>query len=862
MGEVYRARDTRLGRDVAIKVLPSHLSDSLDLKARFEREARAVAALSHPHICAIHDVGSQDGVEYLVMELLEGQTLAERLEKGPLPTDQVLKFGMEIADALDKAHRHGIVHRDLKPGNVMLTKSGVKLLDFGLAKTLAPGRAEGLSSLPTEAERPLTEKGTIMGTFQYMAPEQLEGKEADARTDIFSFGCVLYEMATGRKAFTGKSRVSLIGSILKDEPPLISSIAPMAPPALDHVVRRCLAKEADDRWQSAADVASELRWVGEAGSQAGAPAVVGLRRKNRERLAWAVAAVVAILLAVVSILLWNSSNRQQAALRVHFNLPKGERLVALGGNSAGFAISPDGSKIAYLVLAGATSKLRLHSMDRNDSTELPGTETAGGPFFSPDGKWIGFFDPIGLKKVAIAGGSPVPIAPTSISLGGAWGTDGFIYFVPDVSTGIFRVPEAGGVAVPVTRVRASEGEIQHRWPDVLPGEKTIVYTAGFGKDWDEAKIVAERLDTGERKVVVNGGTSPRYLPGGYLVYARAGSLYAVAFNARSLSTSGSPVEVAHDVGFILTGRSLFDFSRTGILASVSQDDSGASSILSWIDRGGHAETTKIEIQDLDGGSLSPDGSRAVVQIGNSVAIVDLARLTLRKLTLSARANGPIWSADGTKIFFALEKDKFYKPFSKAADDSGEEKPLFPAETGEFPAGVFRDGSRVLIWHSNPGGEKEIRIRTIGRSDTGQVLVKSRTLDQSARLSPDEKWLAYTTVDSGRAEVYVRPISGVDQNWQISTEGGGGPIWSRSGKEIFYGSGTRLMAVPVEAGASFSYGAPKLLFDNPEVWTLDIAPDGQRFLGSKDPNFGAGSKISITTGWFSEIERKLREAKAP
>ena len=893
MGEVYKARDTRLGRDVAVKVLPAHLSDSLDLKARFEREARAVAALSHPHICAIYDVGEATviaseakqsnpagsdrhgppglamtgSVQYLVMELLEGQSLAERLEKGPLPAEQVLKFGVEIADALDKAHRRGIIHRDLKPGNVMLTKSGVKLLDFGLAKTLSLNRTEGLSSLPTEAERPLTEKGTIMGTFQYMAPEQLEGKDADARTDIFSFGCVLHEMATGRKAFTGKSRASLIGAIMNTEPPAISSIQPMAPPALDHVVRRCLAKEPDDRWQSAADVASELKWVAEAGSQAGLPAPVVSRRKNRERRIWAVIAVISF--AIPGFLFWRSSRREAAlagtSLHLQFSLPKNEvpNFGGIGVNN--MAISPDGTKLVYAALSGAAQRLRLHAMDRDDSSEIPGTDGAYAPFFSPDGKWIGYFDPSGLKKVAVAGGSPILISDkAAFSNGVVWADDGSIFFCPQTGTPISRISSAGGPIQVVTRLQP--GERQNRLPEVLPGSKTVLFTVGYGTEWDKAKIVAQRLDTGERTVLIDGGACPRYIPGGYLIYARGDSLQAVAFDPKSLRVTSAPVEVARSVWLDATGQSHFDFSRTGVLASVSPETAAAKLALAWIDREGRAEPLKVDTpENLQSGVLSPEGRRAALQVGNSIFVLDMDRLSIRKLTLSGRASNLIWSRDGRKLIFGMEKDLSFRVFSKAADDSGTEELLFPSDNVELPAGIFPDDARVLVSRWYPDGEGEIVVRSIGlrgQDKGGEVILpKSRFLGW-ANLSPNGRWLTYWSSESGRSEVFVRPVASGDRKWQVSVNGGFGAGFSRSGKELFYGTGAAIMAVPVETGDEFSAGTPKLLFDKVEIIPMDIHPDGTRFLGAVDPNHGTQAKIDITTGWFATIARKVREAKAP
>jgi serine/threonine protein kinase len=593
MGEVYKARDTRLDRSVAVKVLSQHLSSSPEVRQRFEREAKAIAALSHPHICALYDVNREGETEYLVMELLEGETLSERLVKGPLPLEQTLRCGIEIADALDKAHRQGIVHRDLKPGNGMLTKSGVKLLDFGLAKLAAPpsGPMSGLSMLPTTPKGSnLTDEGTILGTLQYMAPEQLEGKEADARTDIFAFGALLYEMATGKKAFLGTSQASLIGSILKDEPAPISTVQPMTPPGLDRVIRTCLAKDPEDRWQSAHDVGSELKWIASTSSEAGLPAPVALRRRTRERLAWIgfvlVSSIAVALVVMYARAVRRADRSESRVLHLQVQPPPGERMF---NTYRGFAISPDGTKLALVLRRSVTSSLALKSLSDGSVTPIPATEDADHPFFSPDGKWIGFVAANKLKKVAVSGGAPIVLTDAPWLRGAAWSDDGFIYVTPNVNTEVRRVPADGGEATTVTKLHSSEGEKSHRWVEVVPAAKVILYTLGLGQDWNHAKIVAENLDTGLRRVVVNGGTSPRYLPDGVLVYEREGSIFAIAFDPKSLSVSGTSVEVAKNVDADAFGLAQMDFSRTGVLVTASPDTTSSDFVFAWIDRAGKAE---------------------------------------------------------------------------------------------------------------------------------------------------------------------------------------------------------------------------------------------------------------------------------
>ncbi len=468
MGEVYKARDTRLERTVAIKVLPEHLSQNVELRQRFEREAKAISALSHPHICGLFDVGEQDGTAYLVMEFLEGETVADRLGRGRIPTEQVLRFAIEIAGALDKAHKQGIVHRDLKPGNIMLTKSGVKLLDFGLAKLgiVNSSVSASLSTLGTQVSpgEPLTERGTILGTFQYMAPEQLEGKEADARSDIFSFGAVLYEMATGQKAFSGKSQASLIASILEHEPPAISSVQPLIPPALDRVVKTCLAKEPDDRWQTAHDLESELKWIAQVGSQAGVAAPVAARRKSRERLAWVAFGVAAIAAALFAIGYLRRAPQPAAPIRASLPLPDKMFLGEI-------ALSPDGARLAYgLAKPGGQPQLWIRSLDAPAGQPVPDGENAFFPFWSPDGRFVAFFTGDGkLKRVDASGGSLLVICDAERGVGGTWNRDGTIVFAPAPTSALFRVPAGGGQPVAVTKLDASRGETAHRYPRFPPG---------------------------------------------------------------------------------------------------------------------------------------------------------------------------------------------------------------------------------------------------------------------------------------------------------------------------------------------------------------------------------------------------------
>src|SRR5262245_37133496 len=593
MGEVYKARDPRLERNVAVKVLPSHLSASPEVRQRFEREAKTISQLSHPHICALYDVGNQDGVEYLVMEYLEGETLAQRLLNGSIPAEQTLKYGIEITDALDKAHRQGIVHRDLKPGNVMLTKTGVKLLDFGLAKAVQPASsASSLSVLPTQAVAPLTQEGTILGTFQYMAPEQLEGKEADARTDIFAFGAVLYEMATGKKAFSGSSQASLISAILRDDPLPISQVQPMSPPALDRVVRGCLAKDPEDRWQSAGDVGKQLKGIAD-GSEAALPGpAIARRRKGRERLAWlafAAAALAALLLALLPL-------RQRPAPSARFEssiLPPGKNHFVFRGSP--LAVSPDGRRIAFTAESSeGTRRLWVRSFDATSAQPLPGTEGAIRPFWSPDSRSVGFFADGKLKRIEASGGLPQTLCDAPSGLGGTWNREGVILFSPDFLKPIYRVASSGGAAVPITSVNLGKGEFGHLWPVFLPDGRHFLYISGLGRAGRQQEMLGAyvgSLDSKEVRLLHAGRGNVAYAPSsdpsrGHLLFMRGATLLARPLDAGRLELTGEAIPVAENVKYFGAQSSgAFSVSDNGILAYGTGVQGDPAQML-WFDRTG------------------------------------------------------------------------------------------------------------------------------------------------------------------------------------------------------------------------------------------------------------------------------------
>jgi eukaryotic-like serine/threonine-protein kinase len=860
MGEVYKARDTRLERTVAIKVLPQRLSSSPETRQRFEREARTISQLSHPHICALYDVGREGEIEYLVMEYLEGETLSERLAKGALPLEQTLRYGQEIADALDKAHRQGIVHRDLKPGNVMLTKSGVKLLDFGLAKAMAPAEAKSsLTSLPTQ--QGLTQEGTILGTFQYMAPEQLEGREADARTDIFALGATLYEMATGRKAFEGASQASLITAIMSSQPPSISAIAPMAPPALDRVVKVCLAKDPEDRWQSARDVASELKWIAEGGSQAGVPAPVASRRRLRERVVWALAGALAgAIAAALAARAWmraGGERRPGAALSVA--LPATEQLVVLQTHC--LAVSADGTRIVYVAAGGGARQLYVRPLDRFAATPIPGTEGAENPFFSPDGQWIAFVADSKLKKVSLGGGPPVILAESRAALGGSWGPDDTILFTTDFTSGIWKVSAKGGEPQRVTAPDPTRRERAQLWPRFLPGGKTALFTIWTGTSWDEARIAVVDLATGKHRTVLEGGTDARYAPTGQLVYERGGSLLAVPFDTKRMEVTGSPATVLTGVrSGMNNGESHFDFSQEGSLAYLPGGLQAEERTLVWLDRRGAAVPVLETPRPYADPVLSPDGRRLALTVEGAtfdVWVYELDRGTLTRLSFGGDDSEPTWSRDGRRIAWTSSRGGRQNVFWRAADGSGAEERLTTSDHPQRPQSFSADGKFLAFVDVDPSTGDDLWLLPLDGDRKPVVFLKTPFNEGQAQFSPDGKWIAYTSNESGRNEVYVTPFPRPGGKLQISIDGGSQPTWSPAGRELFYRKEDKLLAVLVETKVGLTAGKPSVLFEGKFVGGYDPTPDGQRFVMMRSNEAQSAPKqINVLLGWFEDLERRV------
>jgi Tol biopolymer transport system component len=860
MGEVYRARDTRLERTVAIKILPAQFSSDPVRKQRFEREAKTISSLNHPHICVLYDVGHHDGMDYLVMECVEGETLAKRLEKGPLPLDQVLKYGAQIADGLDKAHRSGVVHRDLKPGNIMLTPTGAKLLDFGLAKpAAAPVSA---ATLTVVQAAPVTEEGTIVGTFQYMSPEQVEGKEVEGRSDIFSLGTVLYEMVTGKRAFEGKSQLSVASAILEKDPEPISAVKPMTPPAFDHAVRRCLAKNPEERWQTARDLALELKWIAEGGSQAGVAGRASAGRSRREAAAWLLAAALSVLLIGAGAAWWQATNRRPPAMYFHTSVP-------FAAND--LALSPDGRTLAMVAYSAQANNYVLwtYEVGGHRTNSLDGTQGASYPFWSPDGKFIGFFADGKLKKVEVSGGQPQVLCDAPNGRGGTWNRDGVIVFTPDsLGAGLFRVSSSGGSPLEMTKLDASRSEQSHRWPVFLPDGKHFLYLgSNFAGLLENNAIFLGSLDSQERRLLVSTSANAAYAEPGYLVYLRDNkTLVAQPFDRRRYVLSGEPHTLSDEVLYTpLVNRAVFSVSSGDIL--VTQTGRGASlSQLTWFDRSGKPAGTVGMPASFGNVRLSPDGHRvAVDQINPDGRNIDIwihepARGATTRLTFDPSPHqAPIWSPDGKQILFSSNRKVTTRLYLKNADGSGSEEEV--ADLGTFvPVNAWdwsRDAKHVLFRKGN-------ELWHLSRPEHAtKPLLQAKWTVRNAQSSPDGRWMAYASNETGSMQVYVSPFLNGNGKWQVSSAGGQEPKWRQDGKELFYLSADgKMMAVAVTTGASFEASSPVALFQthrrqpvsSQDVFSYDVSGDGQKFLILTKVDEANAAPLSVLLNWASDIEK--------
>ncbi|HEX5473514.1 MAG TPA: protein kinase [Vicinamibacterales bacterium] len=872
MGEVYQARDTRLDRAVALKVLPPRLATDAQFRTRFDREARALSGLDHPHICPLYDVGEQDGTAYLVMPLLDGETLAQRLTRGPLPVPEALGAAAQIADALDRAHRAGIVHRDLKPGNVMLTRAGVKLLDFGLAKAARSGVVAAGAEGPT-APATVTGAGTIIGTLQYMAPEQIEGREADVRSDIFAFGCVLFEMLTGNKAFSGATHASLIGAILKDDPPRVSNVQPLNPVLLDHVIATCCAKSPEDRWQCARDLSRELQWIAGTSSLGGSSAPAPRPRGHAwtRPLPWLAAAIIAGA-GMGVLLLGRSGGVNPAPLYASIELPQGyvlgedDFIMSLPTRTP-MVFTPDGRALIIQAARGGKPQLFIRRLDRPDVRPIAGTEDAHVPFVSPDGKWLGFWAANEIRKVPIDGGTPTTICRLDAALGpygASWGTRGLIAFGDEASSRIMTVSAAGGEPTPVSPA-PSIGRADVA-PFFLPDGQRILFSEVSGSDANDSRLMVESIDRGVPRVVMAHAADGRLVPSGRLAFMRVANLMTVPFDAIHGRVTGSPEVAIHGVmqdglsnraGAANTAEGSFTVSSLGALAFVPGPlVTSQNARLIWATRDGHTSSAEPAAGAPVGSRMyariSPDGSRAVTGVLTSqrrgLWFADWPRDLWTNCDPCATDTFlGVWSPDGTRLLIRRQDRIVMHTIDGSVPDR-----VVVEESGRItmPESWLPDG-RILYQSVDGAGRPEIKLWTPGTRSARTVVPLD--VGTAPMASPDGRWVAYDT-NSDSPEVVVQALPGPAPHLQISAGGGYDPLWSPDGRTLYYirrytnPRSQAIMAVDLATSPTLHAGKARELFRRPdsqiclEERCYDISRDGTRFL-LHEP--APGSHVSVT-----------------
>jgi len=884
MGEVYIARDTRLDREVAIKIVLADFASDGDRMQRFEQEARATSALNHPNILTVYDVGTYQGSPYIVAELLEGEELRQRLDEGPIPLRKTIDYAQQIISGLSAAHEKGIVHRDLKPENLFITKDDrVKILDFGLAK-LRAAKLEASSS-EDATRRAITSPGVVMGTVGYMSPEQVRGHATDYRSDIFSFGAILYEMVTGRRAFRRETMAETMSAILKEEPDEPTETNPNISLSLERIIRRCLEKKPERRFQSTSDLGFALEALsttsssGASRTQTGltldtaAPGKLnGLRNRSWMSALLVAACALALVATTYGLTRWlqhgtEPTNGDVAHLSVF--LPDGDELGLT--SQWPIALSEDGKRVAYAGLRGGKTQLFVRTLSEATPRVLDGTEGCQSPFFSPDGQWIGFFAESKLRKIAVGGAAMQTLADAPFSRGGAWGSDGFIYFAPTNISGIWRVPEGGGTATEVTRKDPANGEISHRWPHVVAGSNVLLFTAWTGPGNDEHNVAIQEIGGKDHHILVKGGDAPRYVPKlGMLLYVRLGELFAVPWQP-SNTDLGRAVPVAmsertSETG--IEGSGNYAVSGTGTLAYVAGGRSLNSARLVWTDRTGKVEPLPLPERDYENVMISPDGTRAIVQIRGAKTelwIYDFARSTLTPIGESAGSSqSPLWTADGTHIIYRGTNKGFRNLYWRMADGSGvEERLATKQDATHTPTSVSPDGHWLVF---NEGSAQEsggvgIWLMQLDGDRTPRHFFTVPAGESDGQFSPDGKWLAYQASVSSRQEIYVSPFPGPGPRRQVSIDGGIEPLWSRDGRELFFQNGSQLMSVSVTPGAEWSASQPHVVHEGRFArgpngntsWSINR--EGTRFLRIQlvEPE-RAITHVELVLNWFSELKQ--------
>jgi Tol biopolymer transport system component len=878
MGDVYRARDSRLEREVAIKVIPDTYATDAGRLQRFEQEARAAGQLNHPNILVVHDTGIHDGAPYIVSELLDGESLRSRLAGGALTPRKAIEYATQIAQGLATAHDRKIVHRDIKPDNLFITSDGrIKILDFGIAKLTAPGDPRDDDAQPADFKTE-TAPGTVVGTASYMSPEQVRGETVDHRSDLFSLGTVLHEMVTGRPAFTRETGADTMAAILKEEPaePLSADI----PPALAQIVARCLEKSRETRFQSARDLAFALDVLTGTGTAAAALSAESPRSVRGRALPWAMAGALAVGLTLAMIA-WAPWQRAPSPLPLRLSIELGAD-VSLGALNAQFGdaaiISPDGAMMAFVAQKRDEEKPQIYVRRLNElqATPLPGTEDALAPFFSPDGRWIGFFAPFALKKIAVSGGAPEKLAVAPSPRGGSWSEDGTIVFTPDALAGtrMLRVSSDGGQAQSLTAAAASN--VVQAWPQVLPGARAVLYTESNGS-YNDANLVVQRLPDGARTIIQRGGYHGRYLTSGHLAYVHDGTLFAAPFDLDRMEVTGTPVRAIEGLrSNSITGGAQFTVSSNGTLLYMPGEMIGAGVPLYWLDRQGKTTPLRSTPANWITLLLSPDGRSlaTVVRNGSSdIWINDIARDTLTRLTTEASGAGsPAWTPDGRRIAFASRRAdaSVANLYWQRADGGGEAQRLTTSANAQRPFSWHPSG-RFLAFEEMPSRTNaDVMILSMEgddasgwRAGTPTAFLNSPAMESQPTFSPDGRWLAYASDESGTLEVYVRPFAGPGGKTQISSGGGNFPTWSRTRQEIVYGVDGRLMI------AAFNVERGEFRVEKPHVWSegrfqtrgqnrmFDLHPDGDRVaMAPAAPKSSSArpDKVSLVTNFFDELHR--------
>ncbi len=885
MGEVYRAKDTRLDRTVAVKILPEHLASSPEARQRFEREARTISSLNHPNICVLHDIGSQNGTSFLVMEFVDGETLESRLQKGPLPLKQALQVGIEVCEALEKAHRAGIVHRDLKPGNVMLSATGAKLMDFGLAKpVIAVARTSTASdmqvtsaatvNLSTLTAKPsaLTQQGSIVGTFQFMAPEVLQGQEADARSDIFSLGCMLYEMISGRRAFTGKSQLSVMTAILENEPEPLTKVQPLAPAALEHVVHGCLVKDPGVRWQNAADVGRELRWIVSSGPGAAEAIPAVPVRSGYERWLWAAA-----VLALLAGLLWFALRQHPVPpnIRAYLPPPPDTGFDFTGDFSGPPVLSADGTMVAFCARnPKQRSYVWVQSLNELAARKLEGTEGAAFPFWSPDGKFLGFFADGHLKKVPAAGGPVIVLAEAQNARGGSWNQDNVILFEPDYRNSLWQISANGGPLTIVTRLESGK-HTTHRWPQFLPDGQHFIFFATSHSGGTEQGIYYGSLKDGSFRRVVESDSDGEYVSG-YLLYHLQSQLLAQRFDPGRGTVSGDPISVASFVDYDPgTWHATFTASENGLMLYEPGTKSRGVQLV-WMDRTGKILDQVTNEGGFKGsGRISPDGKRLVTAEGDpqgDIWVIDLKSGSRTRLTFGGATHlMPSWSADGKRVVYVKQSGATLisgtSLCARLASGGGQEEILLesgpPGAKTLLSPQFTPDGKYLLYTQQNGPTNAEIWALPLSGDKTPFAVLKPSNPQARIvqfRLSPDGRWLAYTSTESGREEVYVTHFPSGEGRWQVSQTAGTFPTWRSDSKEIYYTglSDAIFRAAPVNTESEeFEVGQSQPLFTiaftAPLGVPYDPAPDGQRFMFATYPET-VPTPLVVVTNWTADLKK--------